>query len=106
MKRSSRPTAGASGSEAALCPGELLPAYLRRPLDRVRALLARAGALSNPGGALRRVAGAVRALDRTQIRVDRARSRAAISGSCQAALSAMIATGRGRALAWSASVAP
>ncbi|MBX3024971.1 hypothetical protein KF840_08690 [bacterium] len=91
---------GASGSEAARCPGETLSVATGRRFDRVRSRLAQAAAQMQPTQAQRRVMAAIRALDRVQSRIDGELRRAAVSAACHGALTDMVVTARARAAAW------
>ena len=91
---------GASGSEAALCPGESIAARVGHKLDRVRSKIAKAAAQTSPTRALKRVASAIRALDRAQVRIDHELARGRMSAGCRDALTDLVTTTRARAVAY------
>jgi hypothetical protein len=91
---------GASGSEAALCPGETIRPHLGRKLDRVRSRIGKAAAQTVPARALKRVGSAIRTLDRAQVRIDHELARGRITAGCRDALTDLAATARACAVAY------
>ena len=91
---------GASGSEAALCPGETIRPHVGRKLDRVRSRIGKAAAQTVPARALKQVGSAIRTLDRAQVRIDHELARGRITAGCRDALTDLVATARARAVAY------
>jgi hypothetical protein len=90
---------GADGSEAARCPGELMPPRITKRFERLRATVARIAQASTERATAKRVRSALRAADRTVVRIDREAARQTILESCRAGLVDLVETARGPILA-------